>query len=321
MKKLFRAAVSALLGGVLLVSAAACGKGDEKIRVSIGMWPDPTLTQDVEMYKQWEAAFEADHPEYDIVADRYEYSADTITAKATSRQLPTVFQTYFTEPQKLISNGWIADVTDELQELGWLDKMDTNMREAVSKDGRCYGVPRDGYGMGLLLNLNMLYDVGVIEKNDDGTYKLYDEEGKPLYPTTFDQVREVAELIVEAYDNTYGLVILSANNNGGWQFSNMAWNFGCEAMQVKGADGKYTANLNDAGAVKALEWIRDMAVDELIYPDASLTYADWYAKFGSQNVAMAFCGSDSIMLPVTNFGFNKDDIAFVPMPTGDGTSR
>ncbi len=321
MKRWLCAATSALLGGAILFSAAACGKGDDKIKVSIGMWPDPTLTQDVKMYKQWEAAFEADYPEYDIVADRYEYSADTITAKATSRQLPTVFQTYFTEPQKLISNGWIADVTDELEELGWLDKIDANMREAVSKDGRCYGVPRDGYGMGLLLNLEMLYDVGVIGKNGDGTYALYDEEGKPLYPTTFDEVREVSELIVESYDNTYGLVILSANNNGGWQFSNMAWNFGCEAMQLKGADGKYTANLNDAGAVKALEWIRDMAVDELIYPDASLTYADWYAKFGSRNVAMAFCGSDSIMLPVTNFGFDKDKIAFVPMPTGDGSSR
>ena len=27
------------------------------------------------------------------------------------------------------------------------------------------------------------------------------------------------------------------------------------------------------------------------------------------------------MLPVTTFNFNKDDVAFVPMPTGDGVSR
>lgn len=321
MKKWLCAAMSALMGSALLLSFAACGKGNGKIRVSIGMWPDPTLTEDIKMYEKWEAAFEADYPEYDIVGDKYEYSAETITAKATSRQLPTVFQTYFTEPQKLIDNGWVADITDELTELGWLDKMDTNMRDAVSKDGRCYGVPRDGYGMGLFLNLEMLHDVGVIEKNADGTYKLHDDNGDPLYPTTFDEIREVSELVVDCYDNTYGLVVLSANNNGGWQFSNMAWNFGCEAMQVRGADGKYTANLNDAGAVKALEWIKDMANDGLLYPDASLTYADWYAKIGSKNVAMAFCGSDSIMLPVTTFGFEKDDIAFVPMPTGDGESR
>lgn len=320
MKKGLFTAAAAVVGAAALFSFAGCGKGNGKITVSIGMWPDSTLTQDVAMFEEWERQFEADYPEYDIVADKYDYSADTIAAKATAKQLPTVFQTYFTEPQKLIERKWIVDITDEITELGWLDKMDANMRAAVSKDGRCYGVPRDGYGMGMFLNLAMLYDVGVIEKNADGSYKLHDEAGNPLYPTTFAEVREVSELIVESYESTYGLVVLSANMNGGWQFSNMAWNFGCDALQVE-EGGKVTANLNDAGAVRALEWIRDMANDGLIYPDASLSYSDWYAKIGSKNVAMAFCGSDALMMPVTNFNFNKDDIAFVPMPTGDGESR
>ncbi|MDE7439368.1 MAG: extracellular solute-binding protein [Clostridia bacterium] len=320
MKKWLCAAVAAVVGAASLFSFAGCG-GDGRIKVRIGMWPDSSLKKDNEMYEKWEQAFEAAYPQYDIVADRYEYSAETIVAKATAKQLPTVFQTYFTEPQKLIENGWVADITDELNELGWLDKMDADMRDAVSANGRCYGVPRDGYGMGLFLNLNMLYDVGLIEKDADGNYKLHDETGKPLYPTTFDEIRRFSEEIVETYDDTYGLVVLSANNNGGWQFSNMAWNFGCEALQVKGQNGKYTANLNDPAAVRALEWIQNMATDGLIYPDASLTYADWYAKIGSNNVAMAFCGSDALMLPVTTFGFNRDDIAFVPMPTGDGQSR
>lgn len=321
MRKWLCTAIAAVMGLASLFSFVGCNKGDGRIKVSIGMWPDPTLTKDVEMYEEWEKAFETAYPQYDIVGDRYEYSADTIVAKATTKQLPTVFQTYFTEPQKLISNGWVADITDELNELGWLDKMDVDMRAAVSANGRCYGVPRDGYGMGLFLNLAMLYDVGVIDKDSKGNYKLHDDEGNPLYPTTFEDIREVSQLIVESYDNTYGLVVLSANQQGGWQFSNMAWNFGCEAMQVEGADGKYKANLNDAGAVKALEWIQDMANDGLIYPDASLSYADWYAKIGSGNVAMAFCGNDNLMLPVTTFNFNKDDMAFVPMPTGDGVNR
>lgn len=320
MKKWLSAAVAAIVGAAALVPMAGCNGGDGRIKVKIGMWPDLTLTQDIAMFEEWEKAFEAEYPQYDIVGDHYEYNAETITAKATSNQLPTVFQTYFTEPQKLIGNGWIADVTDELNELGWLDKMDPDMRDAVSLNGRCYGVPRDGYGMGLFLNLDMLYEVGVIDKDDDG-YILHDENGKPLYPTTFEEVREVSELIVRYNRGAYGLVVLSANNNGGWQFSNMAWNFGCEALQVEGENGKYTANLNDPGAVKALEWIRDMAKDELIYPDASLTYTDWFAKIGSNNVAMAFCGNDNLMLPVTNYNFDKDKIAFVPMPTGDGESR
>lgn len=321
MKKWLCCLVAVVLVLTSVTMLCSCEKGDGRIKVTIGMWPDSSLTQDVAMYEEWEKAFEADYPQYDIVGQRYEYNSETIASQVLTGQIPTVFQTYFTEPQKLIERGWIADVTDELKELGWYDKMDPDMRNAVSKDGRCYGVPRDGYGMGLFLNLDMLNFVGVIDKDDNGNYKLHDDDGNPLYPTTFDEIRQVSQLIVDNFDEgTYGLIVLSANNNGGWQFSNMAWNFGCDAMQVKNSDGTYSANLNDPAAVNALEWIKDMANDGLVYPDASLTYADWYAKIGSLNVAMAFCGNDALMLPTTTFNFPKEHIGFVPMPTGNGAS-
>ena len=318
-KRLFASVVAGMIGLASVLPLTACGKDNGKIKVTIGMWPDSSQRADTAMFEEWEKAFEKDYPQYDIVGQRYEYSTETITSQVMTGQLPTVIQTYFTEPQKLIDRGWIADITKELNELGWLDKMDPDMRDAVSKNGKCYGVPRDGYGMGLFLNLDMLNYVEVIDKDADGNYVLYDDAGKPLYPTTFDEIREVSEKIVEAYQKgTYGLIVLSANNNGGWQFSNMAWNFGCEAMQVANGNGTYRANLNDPAAVKALEWIRDMRRDELIYPDASLTYNDWYAKIGSKTVAMAFCGSDALMLPTTTYNFPKDDIAFVPMPAVEG---
>lgn len=301
--------------------AGGCGKKAEKIPITIGMWPDESLSKDIAMFTKWKEAFEAEYPEYEIIGQSYTYNPDTFVAKATSGTLPVIFQTYFTEPQKLIANGFIREITEQLKELGWYDKMDQTMRETVSKDGAVYGVPRDGYGLGLFLNLAMLYDIGVVEKNEDGTYQLYGEDGTPLYPTTFDEIYEVSEMITEGFDNTYGIVILSADKNGGWQFSNMAWNFGCKAMQVQQADGTWKANLADPGAVAALEWIQKMRQDELISPDTSLSYADWYQKIGSRQAAMAFAGSDSLSLPVVNFDFNKDDIAFVPMPSGDGESQ
>lgn len=321
-KKLLCLGLSAMIAAASAFGMAGCA-GNGKIKVTIGMWPDASSPKDVEMYQQWEAKFEEDYPQYDIVGDPYVYSQDTVTSKGMSYALPTVFQTYFTEPEFLITNRYIADITDELEELGWLDKMDDYMRETVSKDGRVYGVPRDGYGLGLFLNLEMLNYVGVIGYDDEKEeYILYDEDGAPLYPTTFDEIREVSEKIVEAYDSTYGLIILSANKNGGWQFSNMAWNFGCKALQIQNEDGTWSANLNDPGAVAALEWIQKMRQDELVYPIASATYNDWYTRISSENVAMAFCGNDNLMLPVTNSNdFSKDNIAFVPMPTGDGTSR
>ncbi|MFY9423063.1 MAG: extracellular solute-binding protein [Bacilli bacterium] len=310
--------VSLHIFGILLFSG--CTDDDDRIKVTIGMWPEEVLTKDVEMFKKWEKNFERDYPQYDIIPDHYTYSPETVNAKATSNQLPVVFQTYFTEPKKLIANGFIRDITKELMELGWYDKMDPMMRETLSEDGKIYGVPRDGYGLGLFLNLEMLYYVGEIDKNEDGTYRLHDEEGNPLYPTTFADIRRISELIVENMEYKYGIVILSANKNGGWQFSNMAWNFGCANLQVY-RDGKWEANLNDPGAVRALEWIQRMRNDDLIPPDASLSYNDWYSKIGSGQVAMAFCGSDALALPVSTFNFPLDQFAFVPMPTGDGVSR
>ena len=169
--------VSLLIFGILLFSG--CTDDDDRIKVTIGMWPEEVLTKDVEMFKKWEKNFERDYPQYDIIPDHYTYSPETVNAKATSNQLPVVFQTYFTEPKKLIANGFIRDITKELMELGWYDKMDPMMRETLSEDGKIYGVPRDGYGLGLFLNLEMLYYVGEIDKNEDGTYRLHDEEEIP----------------------------------------------------------------------------------------------------------------------------------------------
>ncbi len=323
MKGMKKIAVIFLAGMMTCAAAAmsACGEHNGRTKIYLGMWPEESLTQDIKMYKTWKEKFEADYPEYEIVPAPYTYSPDTVTAKATSKQLPTIFQTYFTEPQKLINNGFIREVTSELKELGWYDKMDADMRAALTSGGEVYGVPRDGYGMGLFLNLEMLEDVGVIGRNADGSYRLHDETGAPLYPTTFDELRETSELIVSNYANAYGMVILSANKNGGWQFSNMAWNFGCEALQIENPDGTWTANLNDPAAIKALEWIQDMKRDEFILPGASYSYQDWYAKIGSKTVAMAFCGSDALALPATNYNFPLENMAFVPMPTGDGVSR
>ena len=320
-KKIFCVAIVAVLVlAAVLTLLCACNPDNGKIKISIGFWPDNSQTSDVAMYNEWKANFEADYPEYEIVAEPYTYSPETVAAKGNTGNLPTIFQTYFTEPESLIDQGFIRDITDQVKALGWLDKIDDSMREQLTFDGKLYGIPRDGYGMGLFINLYMLYDMGVIEKNADDTYKLYDDDGKPLYPTTFQEITELSRKVKDYDPNKYGILILSANKQGGWQLANMGWNFGTQALQVK-KDGKWTANLNDAGMVAALKWIQDLAAEDLCSPGASLNYNDWPAKVGSDDVLMAFVGNDALSQPITSYNFNKDDFAFVPMPTGDGTSR
>ena len=309
----------ALIMAVVTTVLCACDDpyGD-KIVIQIGFCPEKSQTDDYNMYMGWKTAFEADHPEYYIDYDHpYTYSPETVEAKGSQGLLPTIFQTYFTEPDMLINSGYIRPITAQLEEKGWLEKMDKAMAKALTRDGEIYGLPRDGYGMGLMLNLRMMYDLGIIDKNADGTYKLYDEQGNPLYPTTFDEITAMCEIVADTPPaGDYGILILSANKTGGWQLSNLAWNFGAGNLQTQGADGKWTSHLDDPGMVKALEWVQMLSKNGYCYPDTNHNYNEWPEKLGTDRVLMAFVGNDAVGDVVTKTGgkFTKDDFALVPMP-------
>ena len=77
-------------------------KDNGKIKINLGMWPSQELTNDIKMYKTWKELFEKEYPQYEIVVDTYKYSPDTFLPLVMSQTQPTVFETWFTEPQKLI---------------------------------------------------------------------------------------------------------------------------------------------------------------------------------------------------------------------------
>lgn len=290
------------------------GKSGDKIRLSIGFWPQKSDKTDVAMYEEWKSAFEEDNPEYEIVGDPYTYSKETIGSKFVTHTLPMVYQTWFTEPETLKNSGYIRDITSILNEFGWLDKIDDEMRQTLTFDDKIYGVPRDGYGLGLLINIKTLGDCGLLPEKD-GKYVLYNEDGSPAYPTTFEQLYEFSQVICDETESK-GMFICTSNKNGGWQFSNMAWNYGAE-LEVK-QDGKWKANLDCDEAVEALTWLQQMKQDDLVYKGIAIAYDDWPSCIG-ERVGMAIVGSDILHLAKTTGYVNMDDLAFVPMPTGDGT--
>ena len=134
----------------------------DKIQLSIGFWPQSSDRTDIAMYTEWKDKFEEDNPEYEIVGDPYTYSKETIGAKFNTHTLPMVYQTWFTEPETLKNSGYIRDITSILNEFGWTDKMDDEMRATLTFDDKIYGVPRDGYGLGLLINIKTLGDCGLL---------------------------------------------------------------------------------------------------------------------------------------------------------------
>ena len=60
-----------------------------------------------------------------------------------------------------------------------------------------------------------------------------------------------------------------------------------------------------------------MKQDGYLLDNNSVVYDQWYNDIESK-VAMAIVGSDVLHLAATNGQVNMDDLAFVPMPTGDG---
>ncbi|MBQ8206556.1 MAG: hypothetical protein IJZ77_03760 [Bacilli bacterium] len=300
---------------IAMSTLAGCNGGSEKVQLRIGFWPETTETRDVAMYNEWKKQFEADYPQYEIIGDPYTYDTATIATKYMTNTLPTVFQTWFTEPLKLVDKKYIRSITAQLEREDWLNDMDPGMKDALTFNDEVYGIPRDGYGLGLLINIKTLGDNGLLPEDENGNYKIYNDDGSPAYPTTFEEIYEAA-LTISEYTDTKGILICSANKNGGWQFSNMAWNFGA-TLQSSDANGKVVSSLDCKEAVNALSWIQQMKQEELLLNNISVVYDDWYNAIESK-VAMAIVGSDVLQLAQTNGQVSMDDLAFVPMPTGDG---
>ncbi|MCR3906978.1 MAG: extracellular solute-binding protein [Tenericutes bacterium] len=301
----------------IIFQLAACGRSG-KIEVVIGMWPESANTDDIAMFNTWKERFETDYPEYEIIGESFTYSVEAFYARANSQTLPTVFQTWFTEPQMIVSGGHAKDITDIVTELGWFDKMDPTLREYLTFDERLYGIPRDGYGLGIIVNLDVFYDAGLVSDLDgDGIYDIIDPNNPEIkyYPQTMQELYDYSETIKNT-TGVDGLIILNVDKNGGWQYSNYAWAFGA-SLQVVDANNVVHANLNSDEAVEAMEFLKSFYDNDLV-PIGNMNYSEWATRLGNGQIAMAIAGNDVISNVITQGGMNRNSIAFIPIPSGPG---
>ena len=140
----------------------------QQVTVKLGIWPEDDLTDDIKMHEGFVQTFSKTHPNVTIQPDYYKYATDTFVSLAESGKLPTVFESWYTEPKKLIDGDFVADITDELKDCGWpLESINPMVKDLLTRDGRVYGVPRDGYALGLMLNVELFKEAGLV--NADGT--------------------------------------------------------------------------------------------------------------------------------------------------------
>ncbi|MDD6916134.1 MAG: hypothetical protein PUJ07_07675, partial [Eubacteriales bacterium] len=142
-KRFFTKAVLTMtICSVTVCGLSGCGNKnanvtDDKGRtiVTVGGWPtkEGTEKQNIEERKQ---KFEADNTDFVIQPDNWAFDLKSFYAKAAGGQLPVLFNTNFTEVSQIINAGYGADLTDELKKQGIYDKMNKDVMDVVSKDGK-----------------------------------------------------------------------------------------------------------------------------------------------------------------------------------------
>lgn len=294
---------------VLLCAAAFCfaqrsGGASGKTVVKLGIWPEDIAPGEIAMHEGFVKKFNAKFPNITIQPANYRYATDTFVPMAEAKMVPTIFETWFSEPQKLIAGGFVKDITAELKAKGLDAKMNEAVKNLLSRNGRIYGIPRDAYVLGIMINVELFREAGLVDRN-----------GIPLYPKTWEELAKTAQTIKQKTGSA-GLCLLAKDNGGGWHFTNIAWGFGAVFMTQRG--GKWTANINSPEAVAAMQYVKDLKWQyNVLTPDpTNESWATGFQAIGVGKAAMYIAAQDAVNQPTMVNGLPVNELALVPMPAG-----
>jgi len=293
----------------LAVSAmSGCGQKndsatDGQVEVTIGYWPTEAQTEQLAIYDNYVQRMNEKYPNIKIIPSEYSYSVDTFMPLAASGQLPNLVNLPLTEPQNMIEAGYAKDVTEALEEYGYIDGINPDILKTVEKDGRYYAIPFSAYCMEMLLNVELFKQAGLV-----------DENGVPIAPNTYDELVETAKTIKEKTGKA-GFFFPTLDSGGGFHFMNLAWSFGVDFMEK--IDGKWTATFNSPEGVAAMEYLRDLKWKHNVLPENLLVKMSDYQKYVATNeAAMGFFTYDQIERPTLNYNADKDNLAMASVPAG-----
>ena len=299
----------------------ACNGTDNKIKITVGIWRG-TTAYEKKLYEECASAFEAKYPQYEIVSSPYVYSSDSVVGKYASGQLPTLFQVDVSYLGGALASGYVRDVSEPMREYGWTDKADGYFLSQLTFDGKVGGVPCEQYSCGMVLNLPLLYNVGVLDKANDGSYLLYDESGNALYPDTFDKLRQACAAVQRVCGNdTYGLFLPSGDEECGKVYADIVYNFGTDNLEVTDNEGNVSLKLDTDYFTAALRWVKAMAQEGYVDDSRAYDPDEWVAEMSQNKAAIAFCQSSVLYGALLNDSELADKIAFVPMPNNGSTTR
>jgi multiple sugar transport system substrate-binding protein len=199
--------------------------------------PEDAEPQDIAAFEQHVANFKEKYPDVILEANPGGYDPSAVAARIAGGTLETAFGVWFTETQKFIQQGVVADITDQLAESPWAACLNPSSQTVVTdENGRVYGIAVNQYGLGLTYNRALFEQAGL---------------------------REYAKAIKDA-TGIPGFAFNSINNTGGWHYTTALYTLGVDAQTQ--VDDKWTATFNDPKGVEFLQLLKDMR-----FVDNSLT--------------------------------------------------
>ncbi len=249
--------------------------------------------------------FEANYPQYAVEkVEDFDYAS---VVDGTG-EMPVMWEANSNQVLALGHTGMVADLTDVLEQRGWLSQMNDSVRQYLADDeGHIYGIPDSLYAFGVVCNTELFEQAGLV-----------DESGMPMLPGTWEEAARTAGIIKEKTGQA-GLCLMTADMAGAWQFVNIAWSFGATDLCVANQDGTYTAHLDSKGAIEAMEFVKSLKwkYDALTEFPEKENYTTGYEHIGNGTAGMYISASDALYLPGM-YGLEPDKIAFIAMPAGPG---
>ena len=279
---------------------------DGIIRVNIGYWPDQeTDPQQYDVYEEYRQQMKEKYPNIEIVPDQFKYQPDTVLTMAASGQLPNLYRVPYTEPKKMIEAGFAKDITELFKKNGYDKAVTPAILNLIESDGKYYGIPYSGYVLGLMCNMELFRQAGLVNEDDS-----------PKAPKTFEELIQTAKTIKEKTGQA-GFVIPTSGTDGGWIFTNLAWNFGAKFMDK--VDGKWKATFNTPEVAEALQYLSDLKWKYDVLPDNILmSMKDTLKTMAVNQAAMMLSAEDGFQKVVKNYKGSLDQIAYTAIPEGPG---
>ena len=293
-------AAAAAFATIAALTACTAGAGSGKTEIRVATFPPGADAAAYEAFAAQEEQFEKANPDIDVIGVEYEWEGPTFAVQLAGGSLPDVFTVPFTDAKTLLENGQLMDVTAEAEALGYADKLNPILLEAVQDaDGNIYGFPRQAYAMGLHYNRDLFEAAGLDPDNP---------------PTTWDEVRQAAKAISDATGKA-GYMQMTMNNTGGWQLTAATVAHGGRT-QVDNGDGTYTSTINNAGSVAALEFLQTLRwEDNSLGSNFLLDWGTINQEFAAGNIGMYTTGSDIYTALVRDFSLDPSVYGLTVVPT------